>query len=90
MAWHSFEDGSTYSRPEIIDACTRQLNQVKDLEGKQAILILLAKHAPSQLRWSPHGSGWGRSPFNPNCWKTLDGGPAIAADITIPKVLAEE
>jgi hypothetical protein len=39
--------------------------------------------------WCPSGSrGWGASPFNQNCWRTIDGGPIITPDVAVSNIVA--
>jgi hypothetical protein len=75
--WHYFLQGNHYSKTEILAACDQQLSEVKDPEGKKQRIEKMKRHAPETVVWSPFSSGWGCSPFNPNCWKTADGEPIL-------------
>jgi hypothetical protein len=79
MAWHSFHEGETFLRDDVIAACEQRIldGGVIAVEQKRYLLDRIRVAASAHIVFSPQGSGWGASPFNPNNWKTLDGEPIV-------------
>jgi hypothetical protein len=86
--WHGQEAGVRYHRDKVVADCEGRIADggVIRVEGKQRLVGQIRDHAPDTIVWTPFGRGWGRSPFNPNCWKTVDGEPVLPADIVVPEL----
>jgi len=91
-SWHDFQPGQQYTLQEVVSACERRIAQGGVIQGdrKQQLVDLLRKHAPSICVWSPFSTGWGASPFNPNCWQTTDRKPVLPEGIEIPELLESD
>ncbi len=79
MAWHSLQPGKRYPLEDVLSVCEKRIRDggVEDVEGKEQMLDMMKQHAPETVVWSPGSGGWGRSPFNPNCWQTVNGTPIL-------------
>lgn len=90
--WHSFQPGEQYALGEVIAACERRIADGGVIQGerKQRLVDLLREHGPPSVVWSPFSTGWGASPFNPNCWRTPDGRPVLPEGIKVPELLAAD
>jgi hypothetical protein len=86
--WHDFWPGQPYALDTVVAACERRIADggVIREERKQYLVNRLREHAPSSIVWSPFSSGWGASPFNPNCWLSVDGRPVLPDDIEVPEL----
>lgn len=73
--WHSFKEGRAYPKRRVISDCRYYINSgaVKDPKGKQKYLEAMKACKASEFVFTPRGSGWGKSPLNPNCWQTPEG-----------------
>ena len=91
MAWHDFQPGERYTRAYMVAACERRIRNggVTSIEEKKQLLDQIQKHAPEILVWSPLSSGWGASPFNPNCWRTTEGNAIVPDNVAVTD-LAED
>jgi hypothetical protein len=81
--WY-FQRGEKYLLEEVIIACDIRMRWggVKRVESKNEIVRRMEKYAPPTIVWCPKTfNGWGASPFNPNCWRTVEGGPIIPPDL---------
>ena len=73
--WY-FQSGEKYLLDEVIIACDIRLSQgsVKKVKSKNEIVRRMEKHAPPTIVGCPKTArGWGASPFNKNCWRTVGG-----------------
>jgi len=78
MSWHPFECGKPYSLAEVVSTSERRIDNGGVIRtGSKRDLVKSIEHCGHEtLVWSPtNTAGWGASPFNPNCWRTLDGTP---------------
>lgn len=55
-------------------------------DRKRGLLELLRKHAPPAIVWSPFSTGWGASPFNPNCWRSAKNEPVLPEGMEVPEL----
>jgi hypothetical protein len=80
--WHSFAAKRVYTLDEVVAACKRRIAEggVDNPDQKEAMVELLRRDAPQKIVWSPFSTGWGASPFNPNCWRRTDGEPAVSLE----------
>jgi hypothetical protein len=82
--WY-FQSGERYLLDEVILACDIRLREggVKKVKSKNEMVRWMEKHAPSTIVWHPKGRrGWGASPFNSKCWRTVGGKPIDPPDET--------
>jgi hypothetical protein len=82
MTWKKwkFEVGEKYLLEEVIGACDARIREggVIRSDSKDAKVRWMEKSAPATIVWTPLTErGWGASPFNKNCWRTVEGGPII-------------
>ncbi len=77
MSWHPYEKGQQVSLEEIIATCERYIlsGEVNDPNKKLKYLQQIRDCGHDVLVYSPQGDAWGRSPLNPNSWRTVDGEP---------------
>jgi len=75
MSWHDLEEGFEYQFEEIIPLLETRLlaGEVEDVEGKNRFIELMRSKKTESAFFQPDSGGWGRSPFNPNVWKTIEG-----------------
>jgi len=87
-SWHNFQPGEVYSLASVLEAGERRIQDggILDVEGKRMALALLRDHAPSELVWAPFSSGWGASPFNPRCWRSVSGRPVVPDAFSVPEL----
>jgi hypothetical protein len=77
--------GQGHLLDEVIIACDIRLREggVERVESKNKMVRRMEKYAPATIVWCPKTYwGWGASPFNENCWRTVEGGPIIPPDVT--------
>ncbi len=88
-SWHKFVSGVTYDRDEVIAACEMHIQngRVKNRADAEAWLEPIRCFPYERLVWTPFGSSWGRSPMNPNAWRTEAREP-IWEQRVIPKLPA--
>ncbi len=84
MRWQKwyFKKGEQYLLSEVIGACDARIREggVVRSESKNAKVRLMEAQAPATIVWCPKTErGWGASPFNKNCWRTVEGNPIIVA-----------
>jgi hypothetical protein len=81
MSWHGYQKGQQVALADIITTCEALIRsgKVVDVEGKEKLLDQISNCGHTTLIYWPTGSGWGRSPMNPNCWRTLDHQPLPGA-----------
>jgi hypothetical protein len=84
MPWHSFLPGRTYQKSMVIAECENHLKNVKNPWEKSERIKLIRECSYETIVYSPIGSGWGNSPLNPNCWKSIEG-KQICEQLTIPR-----
>ncbi len=92
MSWHPFRAGREYALSDVLATCRRRLGEkdaVVAVKVKERLLELMAEHAPEVIVWTPTGPGWGRSPFNPDRWRTAKGGPILPEEL-VSAVLAKK
>ncbi|MBX3417046.1 MAG: HNH endonuclease [Pirellulaceae bacterium] len=75
MARSSFKAGKEYKVSEVISTLNQRLDagEVKDAFDKARLVKLLEPYSGEVAVFKPTGKGWGKSPFNPRTWHTLDG-----------------
>ena len=75
MTWHKLEPNHEYRVSDIIELLLRDLEsgRVKDVKGKMPLIELFEQKKNKVAVYTPFGSSWGTSPYNPNAWKTVDG-----------------
>jgi len=81
--WY-FQRGERYLLDEVITACDIRLREggVKRVKSKSKMVRRMEKYAPPTIVWCPkRDRGWGASPFNENCWRSVEGGPIIPPDL---------
>jgi len=78
MAWHPFREGGAYPRDEVVRVCEAHIadglgdgNAEQKTNGVEVIRL----SSEETIVFSPFGGGWGRSPMNPEVWKTPTGKP---------------
>jgi hypothetical protein len=88
MAWHHFQPGERYRLSEVVATCEKRIEDggVQSVAEKQGLVELLRQHAPAVVVWSPFSTGWGASPFNPNCWRAEDGTAVLPDGVTVPEL----
>lgn len=86
-SWHGYGEGDSYDMLEVVRSCLRRIEGggVRNVPEKRHALAVLVEHAPLRIRWSPEGDGWGRSPFNPRCWRAEGGGEFLPPDLVLPR-----
>jgi len=75
-SWHSFQEGKPFPRGTAVVVCETHIRSggVENQEEKLRWLQAIRDCPFSTLVYSPSTpKGWGRSPMNPNCWKTPKG-----------------
>jgi hypothetical protein len=82
MKWKKwyFQSGEQYPLSEVIDACDVRIREgsVVRRDSKNQMVRQMEKLAPATIVWCPKTDrGWGASPFNKNCWRTVEGDPII-------------
>jgi hypothetical protein len=77
--WHEFKPSSQYLLSHVVAVCERRIAEGGVIRAAQkgTLVHRLASCAPPTIVWFPFSSGWGASPFNPDCWRTTDGRPAM-------------
>jgi hypothetical protein len=73
MPWHPFEPANQYPVDEIVEVLNERLPKIKDQPAKSREIKLFEQHLGIKLIWTPFLKGWGRSPYNKNAWKRIDG-----------------
>ena len=75
MSWHDLEDGFEYQFEDVIPLLEKRVvaGEVEDVEGKKKFIGLMKSKRSKSAFFQPDSGGWGRSPFNPNVWKTIEG-----------------
>jgi hypothetical protein len=75
MSWHDLEDGFEYQFEDVIPLLEKRVvaGEVEDVEGKKKFIGLMKSKRSESAFFQPDSNGWGRSPFNPNVWKTIEG-----------------
>ncbi len=88
MAWHHFQAGERYRLSEVVATCERRvaIGGVLCVTEKRGLFELLRQHAPAEVVWAPCSSGWGASPFNPNCWRSADGAAVLPAGVAVQEL----
>ena len=79
-----FEVGKKYDLSDVIGACNARIREggVIRSESKFEMVREMEKLTLATVVWCPKGNGgWGASPFNKNCWRTVAGGPIIPSDV---------
>ena len=77
MPWHNFVDRQNYPIDEVVATCEKHIRtgRVGNEEEKMRYLELIRNCGEVFLVYSPDGPGWGSSPMNINCWRTLKDNP---------------
>jgi hypothetical protein len=79
MSWHPFQPGEAYPVDQIVRVLRDRLNLglIIAEEAKRDMVKEFEQHLGTDLVWTPFPS-WGRSPFNRNAWKRIDGSDFIS------------
>jgi len=86
MTWKKwdFEVGKEYALAYVVAVCDARIREggVIRIDAKGAKVRRMEKYAPPNVVWSPSNErGWGASPFNKNCWRTVEGGTIIPSEV---------
>jgi 5-methylcytosine-specific restriction endonuclease McrA len=86
MPWHKFELGQLVPLEEIVLVCERHIRsgRITSPEEHMRWLEKIRNCGYPELVFSPFGSSWGRSPMNPNAWRTPKGN-SIWTPETVPR-----
>ncbi len=87
MSWHGFKGGNGVSLEEVIEKFEKNVRfgNVKNREEKLRRLEDFRNCKYEVIVFFPISErGWGASPMNYNCWKTIEGQP-ICEPHTVPK-----
>lgn len=84
MSWHGFTEGGTISLAMVVEVCERHIRSggVIDRAHHMERLNIIRNCGHQFIVYSPFGTGYGRTPLNPNCWRTVDGQP-IAPRVSV-------
>ncbi len=74
-AWHGWVAGQKIRRDKLLNILTSRIREGKVDEKNWAVVDKLSKLTYDELIFEPVGRGYGNSPFNLNCWRTIDGKP---------------
>lgn len=74
-AWHGWVTGQVIRRDTIISALTGRIREGAADEKKWENVDFIRNLKDELLVFHPTGKGYGNSPFNLNCWETVDGKP---------------
>jgi hypothetical protein len=77
MSWHGYAPNQRVHIDDLRNKCEERLRsgKVVDVEGKRKLLRQILNCGQDILVFSPQDWGWGRSPFNPNNWRTKSNEP---------------
>jgi hypothetical protein len=75
MSWHPFKEFEKYPVSKIIEILLSDMEsgRVEDVKGKMPLIELFEKEKEASATYTPFGSAWGSSPYNPNVWKNENG-----------------
>lgn len=74
-AWHGWVAGQKIRRDTLINVLTARIREGAANQKKWSKVDYLQKLKDEYLVFQPTGKGYGNSPFNLNCWETVDGKP---------------
>jgi len=74
-AWHGWVAGQKIRRDTLISVLTGRIREGAANEKKWSKVDFLRNLKDEYLVFQPTGRGYGNSPFNLNCWETVDGKP---------------
>jgi hypothetical protein len=74
-AWHGWVAGQKIRRDTLINVLTARIRGGAASPKKWAKVDFLQKLKDEYLVFQPVGKNYGNSPFNLNCWETVDGKP---------------
>lgn len=74
-AWHGWVAGQKIRRDTLISVLTGRIREGAANEKKWEKVDFLRNLKDEYLVFQPTGRGYGNSPFNLNCWETIDGKP---------------
>jgi hypothetical protein len=80
MAWWDFVADEKYNLNEVVGKIHSHIREDKKIKAKPDKLRLLKQIencGHSVIVYSPNKSGWGISPMNPKCWRTVKGAPIV-------------
>ena len=72
-AWHGWVAGQKVRRDTLISVLTGRIREGTANEKKWEKVDFLRNLKDEYLIFRPTGKGYGNSPFNLNCWETVDG-----------------
>jgi len=88
MTWQKwyFQPGECYLLSEVVGALRDRLRSgtVINEKAKEARVDWMERNFPAEIVWLPFSTGYGASPFNGRCWRTIEGKPLIATDVADP------
>ena len=75
MSRYPFIVGESYSRDYIVDVVEMRIRDgtIKNQDAARRWLKQVRKCPFETLVWTPFAESFGRSPMNPNAWRTEDG-----------------
>ena len=74
-AWHGWVAGQKIRRDALINVLTARIREGAANQKKWSKVDYLQILKDEYLVFQPTGKGYGNSPFNLNCWETVDGKP---------------
>jgi hypothetical protein len=74
-AWHGLVPGQKVSKDRLVTMLTGRIRDGVANEKKWKKVDYIRNLKDEYLIFRPTGKGYGNSPFNPNCWETVDGKP---------------
>ena len=74
-AWHGWVAGQKIRRDTLISVLTGRIREGAANEKKWSKVDFLQNLKDEYLVFQPTGRGYGNSPFNLNCWETVEGKP---------------
>jgi hypothetical protein len=84
VSWHGFTEGKAISRVKAVEVCERYIHsgKIRDKIHHMKKLSIIRDCGHEFIVYSPFSTGYGRTPLNPACWRTVDGRP-IAPPVSV-------
>jgi hypothetical protein len=74
-AWHGWVAGQKIQKDKLVAELTGRIREGKADQKNWATVDFIRGLTDEVLIFEPVGKGWGNSPFNLNCWHTLNDDP---------------